>query len=120
MAQVSRRKLNQKTEDEIFNLFWKFLVRIRQTEVAEQFYSDFLTETERLILAKRLVTALLLIRKNTTQEIERKVSVSSSTVSNTSQWLKYCRPETKKMLERLAGEAEFVLILEGIESGEKR
>jgi uncharacterized protein YerC len=107
MAQVSRRKLDKDVEDELFGQLWMFLSQVRDPKRASQLYSDLLTETERVILAKRLATALLLIRKKKTQEIESAIAVSASTVSNVSQWLKYCRVETRKMLEKISRKKDW-------------
>lgn len=115
MAQVSRRKLDKDLEQALFDQLWNFLAKIDNPNKAASLYSDLLTETEKLILAKRLATALLILRKRTTQEIKSKIAVSTSTVSNVSQWLKYCRPETRRMLENLSKQKDFDAILDKID-----
>ncbi len=115
MAQVSKRKLSKETQNELFNQLWEFLSRARDPETAHQLYSDLLTETEKIVLAKRLATALLILRGKTTWQIQAAIKISSSTVSSVSQWLKYTRPKTQKLLIRLSREKDWHSFVDKIE-----
>lgn len=62
MPQVSKIKLDKKAEQKLIRLMGLILVKIKTDHQMESFLLSFLTPTEKLMLAKRLV-AIILIRE---------------------------------------------------------
>lgn len=99
MPQISRRKLNKDVEKEVFTMFWNSLTKCKTAEDAGSFFSDLLTETEQVMLAKRYAIACLLLRKKTPSQITHILHVSFSTVRSVASWLKNAKPRTQTILE---------------------
>lgn len=81
MTQVSRNKLDKETSEKIFKIFLHTLLNIQKRSEAEQLITDFLTPTERVMLAKRLGIAFFLEKAYTYKEIEQKLNVSTATIA---------------------------------------
>lgn len=110
MPQVSRKKLDKDIEREMFNLFWKSLARLKDSSITSQFFSDLLTETEKIMLAKRFTVAVLLARGKTATEIKNSINVTYSTVGSVSSWLKNAKPKTKKIMGEISKEKDWEAI----------
>lgn len=68
---------------------------------AKNFLRDILTESEIEEFSKRLQAAHLLLEKTSYKEIEKKTSLSSTTVARISKWLSEGYGGYKKILERI-------------------
>ena len=80
MSQVSRRKLNDKVYARIFEIFVASLASANSPCKVEILIGDLLTRTEKIVLAKRLSIALLLLKKYSYDSIESILKVSRPTV----------------------------------------
>lgn len=80
--QVSKKQLNPNIEKQIHSIFQQLIVDIKNTEEAEQILHDLLTETERLVLAKRLAIALFLDKGRSYDNIRETLKVSSATIAS--------------------------------------
>ena len=99
MAQVSRIHLDKDIKKRLFEIFWRSVSRLTTPQEAADFFSDLLTETEQIMLAKRYAIAVLLLRGYNSTDIKKILKVSPSTVGTVASWLKNVRPHTKKILE---------------------
>lgn len=88
MTQVSRRPLSPKVQERILNLFLNSFTLCSDKESASHFLEDLLTPTERMMLAKRLSIAFMLLQGYDYQTIKSTLKVSSPTVGKVSLWLK--------------------------------
>lgn len=86
---VSRYKLRPDVWERIFNLFSESLLSIKNKEKYDSFLSDFLSPTEKIMLAKRFAVAVLLAKGNSYDEIKRILRVTSATISKMSLQVKY-------------------------------
>lgn len=89
MAQVSRRLISQEVWERIFNLFLETFVHIRKKDQLQSFVTEFLTPTERIMLAKRLAIAVLLTKGHDYRSIANLVRVTPSTIARVNVFLKY-------------------------------
>lgn len=81
MPHVSKRKLDQKTFDKIFG---KLVVVLERAQNKQKFISvlhELLTETEKIMLAKRLAIILLLFGDTPQHRIAEVLLVSPTTIS---------------------------------------
>lgn len=82
MTQVSKYPISKDVADRIFELFLKTLIEIKNKEEAEQFISDLLTPTEKVMLAKRLAIAFLLEKGYDYRSIQQVIKVSAPTIAS--------------------------------------
>lgn len=82
MTQVSSYPISKEVADRIFELFLKSLIAIKTNDQADQFISDLLTPTEKIMLSKRLAIAFLLEKGYDYKEIQQLLKVSSATISS--------------------------------------
>ncbi len=76
MAQVSSRVLEKETQRRIDRQLLTFL---KSGSQSADIFGELLTDTERLMLAKRLATILLLIDEQSYYRIEQSLGISTST-----------------------------------------
>jgi len=88
MAQVSRRFIKPKVQERIISLFLSSIVLTGSQEAAASFIDDLLTPTEKIVLAKRLSVAFMLLEGYDYESIKDTLKVSSPTIGNVSVWLK--------------------------------
>jgi len=101
MTKVSKRVLDKKMENYIFELFIKTLVNLKDEHEVKNFLEDLLSPTERIMLVKRLAIAILLRKKHTYDEIDRSLKVSRQTIMNVSFWLKNGKSGYEKAVEKI-------------------
>ncbi len=100
MPQVSKYKLDKDVEKRLFELFWRSLTRLGSTDETAEFFSDLLTSTEELMLAKRYTIAVLLTKGYPPKHIHDTLNVSYTTIGTVAGWLKNSKPATKKIIDR--------------------
>lgn len=88
MSQVSKRSINKKTEEKIFELLILGLVISDNKEDALLLIKDLFTPTERIMLSKRFSIAYMLINGYNYDSISEILKVSRATIGNVSNWLK--------------------------------
>ena len=88
MTKVSRWALNQKEIRAIENEFWEIASKMKTAKMAELFFRDLLTHTERQMLAKRLQIAKMLLNKESYNVIKKTLHVTDTTIAKVNNWLK--------------------------------
>ena len=91
MSQVSRRVLDRKLEDYIFNNFVKTIAKLKENSEIQKFLEDLLSPIEKTMLIKRLAIAVMLTKGYTYEEIDHTLKVSRPTIKNISIALKYAK-----------------------------
>ncbi len=115
VVQISKKFLDKELESELFNQLWFSLGKINASTKASDFYTDLLSQTERLMLAKRIATAILITRGQNMTKIRASLNVSFTTVTNVSSWVKNARPETKRLLENISKEKSWEALFDKID-----
>ena len=80
MANISKRQLKRKVFEHINRQLLSQLTRYRTKKQARIFTEELLTKTEQVMLAKRLMTLVMLERGCSFSMIERVLKVTSKTV----------------------------------------
>ena len=88
MTHVSRKKLDNKVLTKILDFLVISLADIKNQEEMSGFLGSFFTETERLMLAKRLGIAYLLSEGLSEDRICEVLSIGKPTVSRIKLWMK--------------------------------
>ena len=81
MTQVSRRYLNPKVEQQIFDTFVESFTSLDSKEKASNFLYDLLSPVEQTMLGKRLAIAYMLMNNYTQRTIADTLKVSQATVT---------------------------------------
>jgi uncharacterized protein YerC len=80
MTHISRKKIKKDVADELADQFLTFLSLTRTKQDARTLARELLSQTERVMLAKRLAVVVLLVRGYTFVQIEETLGVSRQTV----------------------------------------
>ena len=70
MSQVSSQYIDNKVKRKIERLFSYCIKQCRDDNTVAEFVDDLLTPTEKIMLAKRVAIALMILKKNTYEEIK--------------------------------------------------
>lgn len=89
MSQVSKYPISRQVYDKIFDVFLKTFVELKSKKKVHDFFDEFLTPTEKIILTKRLAISLLLAKGFDYRNISNILKVSSTTIGGVSIQYKY-------------------------------
>ncbi len=115
MPQISKYRLDKTIQQEMFRHFWSSVANLRTTQAVADFFSDLLTHTEEIMLAKRLTVAVLLLRGKRPVDIVEVLHVSFSMIGRVSTWVDRANPGTKRELERIIKETQWQAFFDKIE-----
>jgi len=101
MSQVSSQYIDNKVKRKIERLFSYCIKQCRDDNTVAEFVDDLLTPTEKIMLAKRVAIALMILKKNTYEEIKNKLKVSKSTIWKVSTWLSAKGKGYRKLLSEV-------------------
>lgn len=107
MTQISKYPISKAVADRIFEVFLKALVEVKNKEEAEQFISDFLTPTEKVMLAKRLAIAFLLDKGYDYRTIQKIIWVSAPTITSVNMALQHGSDGYRKMVSKIMAEEKL-------------
>lgn len=116
MPQISRQKLDKTIATEMFAQFWDSVSQLRTASDASAFFTDLLTPTEEIMLAKRFMIAVLLNRGKKPIEIGSILHVSFSTINGVAAWSKNAKPETKRLLDAMTTAGNWQKLFDKIEA----
>jgi len=117
MAQISRRKLNVEVEKRIFEVFWTAFEKVERGAKLQSFVSDLLTDTEKVVLAKRLAIALMLSKGYSYAEIGEFLKVTPPTIARVRSWMSSRGGGLKHALEQVTADNEAAKFWESIREG---
>jgi|SRR3989344_2714864 len=100
----------------MFKQFWSSLAKINNASKASEFFSDLLTRSEEMMLAKRFAAAILLIRGKSPTEIKNSIHLTYTTIGSVASWVKNAKPKTKEILLAFSKEKDWETIIDKIES----
>jgi uncharacterized protein YerC len=104
MPQVSKYPITQDVYNRIFEIFFKTIADVKSPSEVKEFFEDFLTPTERIMLAKRLAIAILLAKDYDYRSISKILRVSVSTVASVNVFFKYAGRGYHRVVKRILGE----------------
>ena len=99
---IAKEKLNQSLEKEITAVFAQLLTDLKTPEEAHTFISDFFSDTELILLTKRLAISYWLAKKRNYENIKMNLKVSSATIAAVSEML--TRPGFKLAIKKIEAE----------------
>lgn len=87
MPQVSKRILKPEVKKDLFDSLSFIIKELKNKGEVDDFLSSALTDTERLMVSKRVVTAYLLRNKVEEKKIEDTLKLTPSTISRLKMWI---------------------------------
>lgn len=87
MAKFDLGKLNSKQKMELLDLLWTSIEQLKNREEIKNFFKDLLSESEAIMLARRILIAKELLKGKTYQDIMKEFEVGNSTVASVHHWL---------------------------------
>ncbi|HET7098947.1 MAG TPA: Trp family transcriptional regulator [Patescibacteria group bacterium] len=87
MPQVSKRILNPEIKQNILDAFSYVLKELKTKKDVDLFLSTVLTETEQIMLSKRVAAAFLLDRGVEEGKISQTLKLTSATISRLKMWI---------------------------------
>lgn len=88
MTQLSKIHLNQKVKERVLEIFFQSLADLKTKESVARFLSDFLSPTEKMMLAKRLAIAVMVAKGYDYRTICSVLKVSLGKVTHVALWYK--------------------------------
>lgn len=116
MTQVSKFKLRDDVWDRIFALFGESLLSLKNKKELNSFLGDFLSPTERIMLAKRFAITVLLAKGNDYQAIRNLLRVTPSTIAKMNLQIKYSGKGLAPVIENILKKDATRIIWEEIKS----
>lgn len=80
MPRASKRSLNKEIKEELNLQFSKLISGLKKPRDIEQFFSDFLTREEQLMLTKRLMLRILITNGHSWRDIASSLGITYETV----------------------------------------
>lgn len=115
MSQVSKRILPKNIQERLFQNFWEIFAQIKKPKDVALFLEDFLSPTEKIMLAKRLTIAILFSKGFDHRSISSLLKVSTSTVNNISMFLKTNSPGYKLLIRKYTQKEIFKEFIKDLE-----
>lgn len=107
MTQVSKYPISKAVEKRIFEIFFQTVVNLRNTIDVASFLEDFLTPTEKMMLAKRLAVAVMLAKGYEYRAIRKTLRVSFPMIASVNLWLKYKGKGYQKVIDWILREEKI-------------
>ena len=115
MSQVSRRIIDKKAQDKIFELLILSMVLSDNKETASLLIRDLFSPTERIMLSKRISIAYMLIQGYDYVSITQVLKVSRSTIGKVSFWLKEKGQGFRKIIDKIKHKEKMKNILDELQ-----
>ncbi len=115
MSQVSKYQLNNKVYNKIFSLYPQFLHKMTKQGKQKEFVEAFFTRTEKIVIAKRIAIAFMLVKGYQYDQIRSKIKVSTGTIANIADVLKVNGESIAQELNKIAQEDAFKEFLGAID-----
>lgn len=87
MAKILPHNLPPKTKKELLRDFYDFIFTLDREET-EDFFHNFLTSSEKIILARRLRVAKMLLQGYSQVQVRKKLGVGVSTIQFVQNWIR--------------------------------
>jgi len=115
MSQVSKYPVSKDVSDRMFEVFQMTISSLNNKEDIEEFFDEFLSPIEKIMLAKRLSIAVLLVKGHSYPSISAILRVTPRTIATVSLALKYRGKGYQKAVEKVLLNEKLNAFFEKIE-----
>lgn len=106
MSRVNPREINSKHRQECLDVLWTSIAQLNSREEVKNFFKDLLSESEAIMLGRRLLIAQNLLLGKTYDEIVEELKTGIDTVAKVHRWLISGFGGYEKTLKRFEKELE--------------
>lgn len=106
MPRKQPKTLSHEERTKLLDELWTMIALLESREEVKNFFKDLLSETEALMLARRIQIAKLLLRGVGYDEIKEKLNTGYSTIAGVHRWLQSGSGGYEKVMPRLEKELE--------------
>ena len=104
MSQISTQYIKPEIIDKLNSLLINCIGRCSNSKLAADLVDDLLTSTEKVMIAKRIGIALMILKKVGAREIAKTLKVSSPTIYKVKTWLDVKGSGYRSLLESIIKE----------------
>lgn len=115
MSQVSKYPVSKDVSDRMFEVFQVTISSLKSKDDIEEFFDEFLSPIEKIMLAKRLSIAVLLAKGYSYYSISSILKVTPRTIATVSLALKYRGKGYQKAVEKILSNEKMNAFWEKIE-----
>ena len=101
MPQISRRKIEPKIKQDLLDSLSYTIKELKTKKEVDRFLSSVLTDTERLMVAKRVVSAFLLRNKVEEKKIGDALKLTPSMITRLKMWINLRREGFELVFRKL-------------------
>ena len=87
MSRVNPRKISSDAKMKYLDLLWTSIAKLETREEVKQFFKDLLSESEAIMIARRIEIAKRLIEGDSYDKIAGELKVGMDTIGRVQQWL---------------------------------
>lgn len=87
MSRVNPRSLDSKSKMKYLDLLWTSIAQLESREEVKQFFKDLLSQSEAIMLARRIEIAKQLIEGESYESISADLKVGYDTIARVQRWL---------------------------------
>ena len=87
MPKVNLRKLDSKSKMKYLDLLWTSIAQLKTRDGVKQFFKDLLSESEAIMLARRIEIAKRLLEGRSYDSIAEELKVGKDTIGRVQRWL---------------------------------
>ncbi len=87
MSKVNPRALDSKSKMKYLDLLWTSIAQLETREEAKHFFKDLLSESEAIMLARRIEVAKRLLEGESYEKINTDLKIGTDTIARVQQWL---------------------------------
>ncbi|MFN7088390.1 MAG: YerC/YecD family TrpR-related protein, partial [Candidatus Paceibacteria bacterium] len=106
MPRVQPKSLSQEERTNLLDEFWTMIALLESRDEVKNFFKDLLSETEAIMLARRIQIAKLLLEVISYDEIRQRLKTSETTIAQVHRWLQGGFSGYAKAIPKLAKEIE--------------
>lgn len=114
MSQISKYPISGAVAERIFEVLVKTLVSVRDKNEADNLIYDLFSPTEKVMFAKRIAIAFLLLKAYKYRTISGILRVSLTTIASVNLSLRHGRGGYEKILNKIAAEEKLGDFFSGI------
>lgn len=107
MTHISKRKLNSEITDHLNNSLVFLIKELSSKGDVEKFLNSIVTETERLMISKRVVAAFFLKHNIAERDIAETLKLTPATVSRLKLWIQTRQSNFDTVFDKLEKEERF-------------
>ncbi len=114
MVRTSRMKLSESALDRVYQLLFEVVAKDKNKDEFLELMQDIFSQTERLVIAKRVVIMYLLINDVPQGDIAHALHASVGTVSRYALYLENKETGVKKIIKRLLKKEKIMYLFDDI------